>query len=83
MSKRKRVTIISTRIFVLISVVYLAIAALSTLKYFSKYDPYYPLQSAAYVGIWLLWLYIYLRGRKSVQRVAALTLNDRVQKAKG
>ena len=67
MTEPKRVTVISPRLFVLISIVYLAIAVLSTLKYFSKYDPYYPFQAVAYVGIWLLWFWIYQRGRKSLQ----------------
>jgi hypothetical protein len=67
MTEPRRVTVISPRVFVLISVGYLVIAILSSLKYFSKHDPYYPFQAIAYVGIWLLWFCIYKRGRRSLR----------------
>jgi hypothetical protein len=67
--EQKRVTVISPLIFVFVSVVYWGIVAASVHKYLTGRDPYYPLQAVAYVLIWLLYLYIFRRGRKSRQGV--------------
>ena len=82
MTGPKRVTIISPRVFTFISICYFGMVGLSIAKYFSKHDPYYPFQAVVDVGIWLLWLYIYQRGRRSRLRGDSSVGEDTTQRAR-
>jgi len=74
MAEAKRVTVIGPWMFGVISGAAIVVVGLSLLKYYSKYDifhrrdPFYIFTAAAWLGIWLLWLYIYRRGRRSPER---------------
>jgi len=73
MTVPKRVTVLNPWVFGLISGGFIVVVALSVAKYFSKYslhprDPYYLFSAVWYVALWMLWFYIYVRGRKFLQR---------------